>query len=86
MKGGVVAFLQGAYCCRTEPINTSPVWGMLSTLYEGETASMNREQRAAALKLLAALNGDAHAEQSTVTYGDWLQHLTAQVEDELNED
>ena len=47
---------------------------------------MNREQRAAALKLLAALNGDADAEQSTVTYGDWLQQLTAQVEDELNED
>ena len=59
---------------------------MLSTLCKRETASMNREQRAAALKLLAALNGDADAEQSTVTYGDWLQHLTAQVEDELNED
>ena len=46
---------------------------------------MNREQRAAALKLLAALYGDADAEQSTVTYGDWLKHLTAQVEEELSE-
>ena len=47
---------------------------------------MNQEQRAAALKLLAALYGDADAQQSTVIYGDWLQHLTEHVEDELNND
>ena len=46
---------------------------------------MNQEQRAAALKLLAALYGDADAQQSTVTYGDWLQHLTEHVEEELSE-
>ena len=36
------------------------------------------------LALLAALYGDADAQQSTVVYGDWLQHLTAHVIEELS--
>ena len=47
---------------------------------------MNQRQRAAALKLLAALHGDAEAERSTVVYGEWLRHLTTHLEEELSED
>ena len=46
---------------------------------------MNQQQRAAALRLLAALHEDADAKRSTVVYGDWLKHLTDHLEDELRE-
>ncbi len=58
----------------------SPVFGRLSASCKRETVSMNQQQRAAALKLLTALHGNADAERLTVIYGYCFQHLTSYAE------
>ena len=43
---------------------------------------MNKDQRRAALQLLALLEGDQEAQANAETYGNWIAHLTDQLADE----
>lgn len=47
---------------------------------------MNEQQRRAALQLLASLFGDEEATQSAAHYGNWIDNLTRQLDDELEAD
>lgn len=47
---------------------------------------MNQQQRLAALRLLAACEGDTACQESAKAYGNWFEHLTDQLNDELAED
>jgi hypothetical protein len=43
---------------------------------------MNKEQTAAALQLVALLEGDLEAQANCSLYGNWLEHLTDHLADE----
>jgi len=43
---------------------------------------MTPEQTAAALQLVALLEGDLEAQANAKTYGSWFEHLTDQLADE----
>ena len=43
---------------------------------------MNKQQTAAALQLVALLEGDLEAQANISIYGDWLEHLTDHLADE----
>ena len=47
---------------------------------------MTKEQIAQALKLVALLEGDLEGQANCKLYGDWLEHLTDQLTDEMIED
>ena len=44
--------------------------------------NMNKQQTAAALQLVALLEGDLEAQANISIYGDWLEHLTDHLADE----
>jgi hypothetical protein len=44
--------------------------------------NLNKQQTAAALQLVALLEGDLEAQANCTIYGNWLEHLTTHLADE----